>query len=204
MSAQKKNVFTGKKMKYEAVVIGVSTGGLNALSQILPILPRSYPLSVIIVQHRVNDSDNFLVEYLNKLCDIQVKEALPRSAIEPECVYISPSGYHLLIERDKRFSLSVDPPVSFAIPSIDVLFESAAVAYKDKLIGVILTGANSDGSRGIKKIKESGGLTIVQDPTTAESSTMPAAAIEMVDIDHILPLNEIGSFLEDINKKRGR
>ena len=204
MSAPKKNVFTGKKMKYEAVVIGVSTGGLNALSQILPILPRSYPLSVIIVQHRVNDSDNFLVEYLNKLCDIQVKEALPRSAIEPECVYISPSGYHLLIERDKRFSLSVDPPVSFAIPSIDVLFESAAVAYKDKLIGVILTGANSDGSRGIKKIKESGGLTIVQDPTTAESSTMPAAAIGMVDIDHILPLNEIGSFLEDINKKRGR
>ena len=193
------NVFTGKKMKYEAVVIGVSTGGLNALSRILPLLPKSYTLSVIIVQHRVNDSDNFLIGYMNKLCDIQVKEALSKTAIEPGCVYISPSGYHLLVERDKRFSLSVDPPVSFAIPSIDVLFESAAIAYKEKLIGVILTGANSDGSRGIKIIKEFGGLTIVQDPSTAEASTMPASATRMVDIDHILPLNEIGFFLKDIN-----
>ncbi len=191
-------------MKYEAVVIGVSTGGLNALSSIIPQLPKNYPLSVIIVQHRVNDSDNFLIEYINKLCDIKVKEALPRSAIEPGCVYISPSGYHLLVERDKRFSLSIDPPVSFAIPSIDVLFESAAVAYKDKLIGVILTGANSDGSRGMKTIKEYRGLTIVQDPKTAESSAMPTAATRIVDIDHILPLNKIGSFLKDINKKRGR
>jgi two-component system, chemotaxis family, protein-glutamate methylesterase/glutaminase len=198
-----KNVFTGKKMKYEAVVIGVSTGGLNALSAIIPLLPKNYPLSVIIVQHRIHDSNNFLVEYLNNLCDIHVKEVTSRETIKPGCVYISPSGYHLLVERDKTFSLSVDPPVSFAIPSIDVLFESASLAYKDKLIGVVLTGANSDGSKGIKAIKDTGGLTIVQDPEKAEASAMPRAATTITDIDQIMPLEKIGIFLKKVNIEGG-
>lgn len=199
-----KNVFTGKKMRYKAVVIGVSTGGLNALSKIIPLLPKNYPLSVIIVQHRIHDSDNFLVKYLNKLCDIHIKEAIPRETIEHGCVYISPSGYHLMVERDKTFSLSVDPPVSFAIPSIDVLFESASLAYKDKLIGVVLTGANSDGSKGIKAIKDAGGLTIAQDPETAEASAMPGAATKIIDIDHIMPLEKIAIFLKNVNMEVGK
>ncbi|MCP4412676.1 MAG: chemotaxis protein CheB, partial [Gammaproteobacteria bacterium] len=129
---------------YEAIVVGVSAGGLKALSRIIPELPIDFPQSVMMVQHRLNDPNEFLAEYMNTLCDIDVKEAVSREVIKPECVYIAPSGYHLLIERDKTFSLTVDPPVSFAIPSVDVLFESAATAYEDKLVGVILTGANSD------------------------------------------------------------
>ncbi len=184
---------------YEAIVIGVSAGGLNALTKITPALPKDFPISVMIVQHRLHDADEFLAEYINSLCDIDVKEAVSREAIKPECVYIAPSGHHLLVERDKTFSLSVDPPVSFAIPSVDVLFESAAAAYEDKLVGVILTGANSDGSQGLKTIKEYGGLAIVQDPRTAETSAMPKTAIEMVDVDYIIPLDEIGGFLREIN-----
>ena len=184
---------------YDSIVMGVSAGGLKALSRITPELPKDFPLPVIIVQHRLHGSNEFLAEYMNTLCDIDVKEAVSREVIKPECVYIAPSGYHLLVERDKTFSLSVDPPVSFAIPSVDVLFESAAAAYEGKLVGVILTGANSDGSQGLKTIKEYGGLAIVQDPGTAETSAMPRAAIEMVDVDYIIPLDEIGGFLRDIN-----
>ncbi len=199
--AAEKNEFSGKKMKYETVVIGVSSGGLNALSRIIPALPQNYPLSVIIVQHRIKDSDDFLVEYLNKLCDIHVKEALFRNSIKPGIVYIAPSGYHLLVERDKRFGLSVDLPVSFAIPSIDVLFESAAIAYKEKIVGVILTGANSDGTSGLRAVKKVGGLTVVQDPVTSEASVMPETAIKTVKVDHILSLDLIGPFLTKLGRE---
>ncbi len=185
---------------YEVIVIGVSAGGLNALTSILAALPKDFPLSVVIVQHLHHDSDDFFPRYLDELCNIHVKEAASRENIKPGVVYIAPSGYHLLIERDRVFSLSVDPPVNFSIPSIDVLFESAAWAYKDKLVGVILTGANSDGSQGLKMLKEYGGLTIVQDPETAESPEMPRAAIKVVDVDHMIPLDEIGGFLSVINK----
>ncbi len=184
---------------YEAIVMGGSARGLNALTKITPALPKDFPLPVMIVQHRLHDADEFLAEYINKLCDIEVKEAISREIIKPECIYIAPPGYHLQVERDKTFSLTVDQPVNFAIPSVDVLFESAATAYKDKLAGVILTGANSDGSQGLKTIKEYGGLAIVQDPKTAESDSMPRAAIDTVDVDHIIPLDEIGDFLRKIN-----
>lgn len=184
---------------YEAVVIGASAGGLNALSKILPALPDNYSLPVIIVLHRVRESDDFLSRYLDKLSSLQVNEARLRESIKPASVYIAPAGYHLLVERDKTFSLSIDPPVNYAIPSIDVLFESAAVAYKDKLIGVILTGANADGSSGLAAIKEYGGLTIAQDPLTAESTFMPAAAIERGVVDNIIGLEKIGLFLKEIS-----
>ncbi len=186
-------------MLHEAIAIGVSFGGMDALSMIIPELPKDYPQPVMIVQHRPPEPDHFLAEYLDKLSDIHVKEAASREVIRPECVYIAPSGYHLQIERDRTFSLSVDPPVNYAIPSIDVLFETAADVYQDELVGVILTGANSDGSRGLKNIKDSGGLTVVQDPKTAAAYEMPGAAIDMVDVDHILPLNEIGLFLRSLN-----
>ncbi len=186
---------------YEAIVIGVSAGGINALTKIIPVLPKNYSLPVIIVQHRAHSHDDFLFKYIDKLCDIHVKEADSREVIKTDCVYIAPAGYHLLVERDKTFSLSIDPPVNYAIPSIDVLFESAACTYKDELVGVILTGANSDGSQGLRTIKEYRGLVIVQDPETAESPFMPTAALEMVDVDYIIPLEEIGVFLKELNNK---
>ena len=186
-----------------AIVVGVSAGGIQALSTILPTLSADFSFPIVIVQHRLHDDNDFLVEHLNKLCSIHVKEASLREHIEPGCVYFSPSGYHLLIERTKQFSLSVDLPVHFAIPSIDVLFQSAANAYGNGLVGIVLTGANADGSDGLKSIKDQGGLTLVQDPQTADSPEMPRAAIEKVSVDHVLSLEEIGPFLMQLHKKGG-
>ncbi|MEE8059492.1 MAG: chemotaxis protein CheB [Pseudomonadales bacterium] len=171
---------------------------MNTLAQIIPKLPETYPLPVMIVQHRLHDANEYLVEHLRNLCDLQVKTAESRAAIQAPCVYIAPSGYHLLVERDRSFSLSIDPKVNYAIPSIDVLFETAADAYQEKRVGVILTGANCDDCRGLESIKKYGGLSIVQDPATAASSYMPSAAINIAEVDHIIPLNEIGIFLKSI------
>ncbi|MPY24246.1 chemotaxis protein CheB [Shewanella psychropiezotolerans] len=180
---------------YEAMVIGASAGGLHALTAILPQLPCDYPLGVLIVQHRCRQADNFLVEYLNDRSAVVVKEAEPGEAIQPAHVYIAPAGYHLLVERDKTLNLSIDPPVNYSIPSIDVLFQSAAACYKNHLIGLILTGANSDGSLGLKMIKNYGGFAIVQDPQTAEVDVMPKAAIDMVVVDRKIPLDKLGHYL---------
>jgi two-component system, chemotaxis family, protein-glutamate methylesterase/glutaminase len=178
-------------MKYKAIVIGVSSGGLNAMKTLLPALPADFPLPVIIVQHIGPRSDGTWIGLLNNMCALRVKEADEKEKIERGNVYVAPPNYHLLVEKDETFSLTVDEKVNFARPSIDVLFESAAVAYKDRLIGIILTGANSDGTAGMKKIKENGGLTIVQDPDTAESSFMPASVITSITVDYVLAMENI-------------
>ena len=180
---------------HAAIAIGVSAGGVNALSIILPAFPEDFTMPVIVVQHRVPDSDDDLITHLNRQAPLLVKEAEIGERIGRGAIYIAPPDYHLLVEDDHTFSLSDDPPVNHARPSIDVLFESAADAYGKELVGVILTGANSDGALGLKCIKENGGMTIVQDPENAESACMPRAAIELVGPDHILALNEIGPFL---------
>jgi two-component system chemotaxis response regulator CheB len=177
--------------RYEAIVIGVSAGGLNALKTLLPGLPEDFALPIIIVQHVGADSGNIWISILNNACKLEVKEADEKETIEKGKVYIAPPNYHLLIEKDRTFSLSADKRVNYARPSIDVLFETAACAYKSRLVGMILTGANSDGTNGLKKIKEMGGLTIAQDPDTAESSYMPASAIENVRVDYVLPLEDL-------------
>lgn len=182
-------------MKYEAIVIGVSAGGLSALNRILPDLPSDFTLAVIIVQHMHTTGDNFLSSYLNDKCNLNVKEVDDKESILKNTIYIAPPNYHLLVEADRTFSLSIDEPVNYARPSIDVLFETAADVYTTNLIGVILTGANTDGSHGLKRIKASGGLSVVQDPLTAEADTMPRAAIAAVDVDYVLPLEEIGKAL---------
>jgi len=187
-----------KGTEYEVVVIGVSSGGMEALNILLPSLSENFTLSVIIVQHQHPHSDNFLVRDLGEKCQITVKQANEKEQIKPGVVYIAPPNYHLLIEDDKTFSLSVSERVNYARPSVDVLFETAADVYRDQLIGIILTGANNDGSQGLKKIKESGGLAIVQDPTTAEVDLMPKAAIEATEVDYVLSLQNIGLLLNSI------
>jgi two-component system chemotaxis response regulator CheB len=182
-------------MKYEAIVIGVSSGGMNAMKIIFSRLPKNFKTPVIIVQHIGKQSNNKWIELINITSNIFIKEADEKEKITRGIAYIAPPDYHLLIEKTKTFSLSVDERVNFARPSIDVLFESAAEAYKSKLIGVILTGASSDGTRGLKRIKECGGVTIVQDPATAESEYMPASAIEAMQVDYVLPLEEIINLL---------
>lgn len=176
---------------YGAVAIGASTGGLYALKRLLPALPDDFPCPILIVQHISPTSDNYLTVILDKISRIHVKEADEKEIILPGTAYIAPPDYHLLVEADKTLSLSVEDKVNYARPSIDVLFQTAADAYKENLVGILLTGANADGSEGIHYIKKRGGFTIVQDPQEAESPVMPNAAIQRCDPDLILPLEGI-------------
>ncbi len=188
-------------MKYEVIVMGASAGGMNALQHILTVLSEDFLIPIIIVQHISRHSDNYLVQYLNDLCNFTVKEADEKEIPVSGTIYIAPPNYHLLLEEDTSFSLSVEKQVNYSRPSIDILFESASDTYGEKLIGIVLTGANRDGSLGLKMIKNNGGLTIVQDPDNAEVDIMPKAAIKNTEIDYILSLEEIGQFLNKINKE---
>jgi len=190
-------------MKYEAIVIGVSSGGMSAMKVVFSLLPKDFNTPIIIVQHINARSDSQWIKLLNNESNLHIKEADEKEAIVAGNIYIAPPNYHLLIEKDKTFSLTIDERVNYARPSIDVLFESAAEAYKNKLIGIVLTGSNNDGTNGIKRIKEYGGLAIVQDPNTAESAYMPKSAIAAIEPDYILPLENIVELLIKIdNQKR--
>lgn len=180
--------------------MGVSAGGMHALKVLLSALPASFPLPIAIVQHIQEHSDGYLSEYLNRACSMSVKEADDKETLQPGTAYLAPAGYHLLIEPDKSFSLSVDEKVHYCRPSIDVLFESAADVYGKSLMGIILTGANTDGSHGLKCVKQKGGITIVQNPETAEASYMPKAAIEAVAPDYILNLEQIAPLMTKLCK----
>ena len=187
-------------MNYEAIVMGASAGGMNALQTILKCLNKKISIPVIIVQHLHPEGDDFMARHLNTICPLYVKESENREAIKPGIAYLAPPNYHLLIEKDKTFSFSTEDRVNYCRPSIDVLFESAADVYGSKLIGIILTGANNDGAVGMMIIKKHGGLTVVQDPSTAEVGIMPSSALQLTTVDYILPLEEIGPFLLNINK----
>jgi two-component system chemotaxis response regulator CheB len=176
------------------VVIGTSAGGLAALQILLPGLPQDFPAPVILVQHRGREAGSGLCDFLQRSCGLPVLEPEDKEAIVPGRVYLAPRDYHLLIEGG-HFALSTEAPVSYARPSIDVLFESAADAYGKDVIGVILTGKNRDGARGLAAIKRCGGLALVENPATAESREMPEAALVATAVDHVLPLAEIARFL---------
>jgi two-component system chemotaxis response regulator CheB len=186
-------------MHYEAIVIGVSSGGMNAMKIMFSLLPENFGLPIIIVQHIGSRSENLWIKFLNDKSNLEIKEADEKEKIKKGKVYIAPANYHLMIERNKTFSLTTDEKVNFARPSIDVLFESAAEAYQNKLIGIVLTGSNNDGTNGIKRIKDYGGLTIVQDPDTAESYFMPASVIASFLPDYVLPLEDIIKLLIKID-----
>ena len=185
------------RISFQAVVIGSSAGGLNALKKIFNTLEKGFPLPIIIVQHISPDTDNYLPTLLDNLKKINVKEADEKEVPKKGTAYVAPPNYHLLIEGDRSFTLTVGERVNYARPSIDILFETAAEAYREGLIGIILTGANNDGSRGLKKIKEMGGVAIVQDPKEAESDAMPLAAIEATNVDHVMKLSDIVNFLNN-------
>ncbi|HSX20293.1 MAG TPA: chemotaxis protein CheB [Gammaproteobacteria bacterium] len=180
-----------KQTSYQALIIGASAGGLKAMSVILPQLPQVFPLVVIVVNHRMETPDTYLTEYLNGICHLPVQDAEHLFPIEPGHIYVAPPGYHLLVADDYCFNLSEDPRVNSSRPSIDVAFESAADVYGEYLIGVVLTGANSDGAIGLAEIKANGGYTIVQDPSEAEAIAMPSAAIKAGKPDFVGSLDQI-------------
>jgi two-component system, chemotaxis family, protein-glutamate methylesterase/glutaminase len=181
-------------MPYEMIAIGTSLGGLSALKTLLECIPEAFPAAMAIVQHRHRESDQALSSFLQQFTVLPVHEVEDKERIQPGHVYFAPADYHLLVELG-YFSLSVDAPVSYARPSIDVLLESVADAYGDRAIGVLLTGANQDGVQGLAKIKARGGTAIVQSPDTAESPVLPRAAIAAVSVDRVLPLTSIAPYL---------
>lgn len=187
--------------EYEAIVIGASAGGFNAFIKLLPSIPLDFPIPVIIVQHIHPNQDDFFVNFINQKCQLTVKEINDKEQILPGFIFVAPPNYHVLVEDDKIFSLSIDEKINCSRPSIDLLFESAAEVFRSKLIGIILTGANSDGALGMKKIKEYNGITIVQNPEEAESNLMPISSIDMCSIDHILELEKIPQMLVSLTKE---
>lgn len=179
----------------DAVVVGCSAGGIEALREILRALPADFPVPVVVVAHHGADGDALLVEVLERDSALKVSTAEEKAPAVPGHVHLAPGGYHLLIEADGTFSLTVDPKVCSCRPAIDVLFETAADACGERLIGVLLTGANSDGSHGLLAIRRAGGLTVAQDPATAAVATMPQAAIDIGAAVHVVPLGGIAGFL---------
>jgi two-component system chemotaxis response regulator CheB len=186
-----------------AIVIGASAGGLNALKTILTSLKEGFDLPILIVQHISPHSDNYITKHLDKLSHITVKEGDEKEEIVGGTAYFAPPNFHMLVEDDHTISFSVEDKVCYARPSIDVLFETAAYAYGPNLTGIVLTGANNDGTNGLAQIKSLGGTTIVQDPETAEVNTMPMSARDTVKPHHILSLDEIADFLNNISEGGG-
>lgn len=181
---------------FRALVIGGSAGALGAMLRFLPLLPRDFPLPVMIVVHLPPDGESLLATLLNSRCQLSVKEAEDKEPISPGVVYIAPPNYHLLVEPDFLLSLSQDDCVLYSRPSIDVLFESAADAYGDALAGIILTGASSDGAAGLKALVDAGGRAYVQDPATTEASAMPEAALAACPNAQIVDLADVAALLQ--------
>lgn len=178
-----------------AVVIGASAGAVEALSRILPALPADYPLPILIVVHIPPDRQNILAPLFQAKCRMAVREAEDKEPALGGVIYFAPADYHLLVEAEGTLSLSSDEAVLHSRPSIDVLFESAADAFGAALIGVVLTGANPDGAKGLKAIADAGGTVLVEDPTNAYADAMPLAALQECPLATIIPLTEIASHL---------
>ncbi len=178
---------------YDLIVIGASYGGIEALITLLPELSKKVSIPIVVVIHTCEQEDNLLAEIFSKKCNARVVVAEERITMDEKTIYFSPSGYHLLVDETGMFSYSSEQRVSYSKPSIDVLFESAAIAFDEKVIAIILTGANEDGAYGIKKIHEAGGVAIAQNPKTAQVATMPQAAIDTGCVDYIVDLEAIAN-----------
>jgi two-component system chemotaxis response regulator CheB len=180
---------------YDVIAVGASWGGLQAVGTLLEGIPQELDQAIVVAQHRSAESARGMLEsLLQRHIGRPVREPGDKEPVERSHVYIAPADYHLLVDGE-RFALSLEARVQFARPSIDVLFESIAEAYRDRAIGVVLTGSNADGAAGLAAIKRNGGVTIVQDPQTATRKAMPEAALAAGEADAVLPLAEIGPFL---------
>jgi two-component system, chemotaxis family, protein-glutamate methylesterase/glutaminase len=181
--------------RFRAVVIGASAGGVEALNQLLPVLPKAFVPPLLIVVHVRQGLPSLLPELFSSRCALAIEEPFDKDEIAPGTAYFAPPGYHMLVEAEggapPAIALSVDPPVRFSRPSVDVLFESAAHAYGDRLLGIVLSGANDDGARGARMIRDAGGVCWAQDPSTASSPTMPLAAIAEGAVHEVLTLDEM-------------
>jgi two-component system chemotaxis response regulator CheB len=190
-------------MNVELVIIGASWGGLHAVGAILSELPEDFPAPLLVVQHRAEDADDILAGLLDRRGPLSVLDAEDKAELVPGCVRVAPPGYHVLVERG-HLALSTEGSVQFSRPSIDVALESAARSYGAGLVGVVLTGANDDGARGLTEVRRHGGMAIVQDPASAERRTMPDAAIAAADPQLVSGLEDIAPLLVQLATERAR
>ena len=177
------------------IIIGFSAGGIPLAQRLVAALPIDYPLPVVLITHLPPNTGSGFLDLFRNIARLPIKHAFDKEVILPGCVYLAPPGYHLLVESNNHFALSVDPPVKSVRPSIDVLLQSAAETYEKHLIAVILSGANNDGADGMARVKALGGVTIVLDPMQTEFRIMPDAVIEATDVDYVSSLDEIISLL---------
>jgi two-component system chemotaxis response regulator CheB len=184
--------------RFQAVIIGGSAGSFQVIVDILSSLPKTFNLPIILCIHRLRIERHGFVEALSPRSILPIIEPLDKMPILGGMVYLAPANYHLYIEQDKHFALSVEAPVNHSRPSIDITFYSASQTYGSSLVGIMLSGANADGARGAKAIKENGGFVIVQDPLEAEVSIMPQATKVNTIVDKIIKSNEIVSFLTQL------
>lgn len=186
--------------RYDAIVIGASAGGVEALGVLLPALPASLRVAVLIVLHQPRDRPSLLVDVFAARCALPLREAEDKEPVCTGAVYFAPPDYHLLVDPGPRIALSVDPPVNFSRPSIDVLFESAAELWGPRLLAVLLTGANDDGAAGIVSVARHRGTTVVQSPADARHAAMPASALAAhPHVDHVLDLPQIAALLAGLS-----
>jgi two-component system chemotaxis response regulator CheB len=195
--------------RIDAIVIGTSAGGVEALSRLLPPIPASLSAAILIVVHVPRERPSLLTDIFRVKCKLKVEEALDKAEIKPGCIYFAPPDYHMLIDREfadsrPQLALSVDEVVQFSRPSIDVLFESAADIYGTRLLGVLLTGGNEDGAAGMAYIAQCGGSTVVQEPAEALTSTMPDGALKVMKPTHVLRLDDIRNLLISLATKTAR
>jgi len=179
----------------EALVIGASAGAIEALNRLLPAVPEAARIPVVVVVHLPPNRPSLLPEVFASRCAALVREPEDKQPITPGSIWFAPSNYHLLLEADRSFAFSTDLPVNFSRPSIDVLFESAADVFADRLCCIVLTGANDDGARGASMIRERGGLVIVQNPDSAEAKEMPNSAIARANPQIVATLPEIADLI---------
>ena len=186
--------------RVDAIVIGASAGGVEALLTIFSDLKSGFGLPIIVVLHLPDERRSQLAEVFARRVRLPVKEVDDKELIAPGTLYFAAPGYHVSVEHDYSFSLSREERVHYSRPSIDYLFESAADAYQQRLAAILLTGANQDGAQGLATVKQSGGLTIIQNPEEALVSTMPQAALDRSKPDYILPLRGIGRLLVELER----
>ena len=186
---------------YKAVVIGGSAGSFQGITKILSQLPKTFPLPIIMCLHRLKHVRNGFVEALSIKSVFPVTEPYDKEAIKKGGVYLAPSNYHMSVELGNHFAMSTEDMVNNSRPAIDITLGTAAYAYRDKLIGILLSGANRDGGMGMKHIHDKGGLTIVQDPTECMIDTMPKAALALTKIDHVLKVDEIVSLIHELDRQ---
>jgi len=190
--------------RIDAIVIGTSAGGVEALTRILPSIPATLAAAILIVIHVPRERPSLLGEIFRAKCKLHVDEAVDKAEIKPGTIYFAPPDYHMLVDRGPQIALSVDEVVQFSRPSIDVLFESAADIYGARLLGVLLTGGNEDGAAGMAYIAQCGGSTILQDPAEAIAAAMPEGALKVMKPTHILRLDDIRNLLMALATKTTR